>query len=205
MTLDRRDHWNRVYLERSPGEVSWFEARPSTSLALIERAGVDPAAGAIDVGAGASPLAGLLREAGYGPLAVLDVSGEALRRLRSRLGERAAGIEFIESDVTRFQPTRRYGVWHDRAVFHFLTDEAEQRAYLDVLERSLQPGGVVVMATFAPDGPTRCSGLDVQRHDATSLEALLGAEFARIESRAVLHRTPTGVAQRFGYHLFRRA
>ena len=205
MTLDRREHWNRVYLDRSPREVSWFEERPSASLALIERAGLDPATGAIDVGAGASPLAGLLREAGFEPVAVLDISGEALRRLRSQLGERAAGIEFIESDVTEFQPARRYGLWHDRAVFHFLTDEAGQRAYADVLERSVEPGGAVVIAAFAPDGPTRCSGLDVQRHDATTLSTLLGAGFRRVESRAVTHRTPAGAAQQFGYHLFRRA
>jgi len=205
MTLDRREHWNRVYLDRSPREVSWFEERPSTSLAMIERAAVDPATGAIDVGAGASPLAGLLREAGYEPVAVLDVSKEALRRLRQELGTRAAGIEFIESDVTEFRPARRYGLWHDRAVFHFLTDAAGQRAYVNVLEQSVRPGGAVVIATFAPDGPTRCSGLDVQRHDATTLSTLLGTDFGWVESRAVIHRTPAGAEQRFGYHLFHRA
>lgn len=205
MTLDRRAHWNRVYLDRSPGEVSWFEARPSASLALIERAGLDPAAGAIDVGAGVSPLAGLLREAGYEPVTVLDISKEALRRLREELGDRAAGIEFLETDVTTFRPARRYGLWHDRAVFHFLTHEAEQRAYVDVLGRAVLSGGAVIIAAFAPDGPTRCSGLDVQRHDATTLSTLLGARFRWIESRAVIHRTPAGAEQRFGYHLFRRA
>ena len=205
MTLDRRAHWNRVYLDRSPKEVSWFEERPSDSLALIERAGPDPAAGAIDVGAGVSPLAGLLRAAGYEPVTVLDISKEALRRLREELGDRAAGIEFLETDVTTFRPARRYGLWHDRAVFHFLTDEAEQRAYVDVLGRAVLPGGAVIIAAFAPDGPTRCSGLDVQRHDATTLSTLLGARFRWIESRAVIHRTPAGAEQRFGYHLFRRA
>ena len=205
MTGDRREHWNKVYLDRTPEEVSWFEAVPSMSLALIGRAGTDPASGAIDVGAGASRLAGLLREAGYDPVTVLDISREALRRLREELGDRAAGMEFVETDVTTFRPARRYGLWHDRAVFHFLTDEAEQRAYVEVLERAVLPGGAVVIAAFAPDGPARCSGLDVQRYDVATLSALLGAEFEPVESREAMHRTPAGVEQRFGHHLFRRA
>lgn len=205
MTSDRREHWNRVYLDRAPEKVSWFEAVPSMSLALIGRAGADPASGAIDVGAGASRLAGLLREAGYDPVTVLDISREALRRLRQELGDRAVGIEFLEADVTTFRPVRRYGLWHDRAVFHFLTDQAEQRAYVDVLVRAVRPGGAVIIAAFAPDGPARCSGLDVQRHDVATLSALLGADFEPVESRKAVHHTPAGVEQRFGYHLFRRA
>ena len=204
MTVDRREHWNKVYATRSHDEVSWFETTPAASMDLIGRAGVDRASGAIDVGGGVSGLAEALLDAGYAPVTVVDVSGEALQRLRARLGARAADVEFVESDITAFRPARAYGLWHDRAVFHFLTEPADQRAYVEVLERALQPGGAAVIAAFALDGPTRCSGLDVQRYDAATLAERLGAGFRLLESCNVLHRTPSGAEQRFGYHLFRR-
>ena len=204
MSTERREHWNRVYRTKSPDEVSWFESSPAASLALITRAGVDPGTGAIDVGAGVSGLAGALLDAGFKPVAVLDVSREALERLRAKLGEHAAGVEFVETDVTAFHPTRQYGLWHDRAVFHFLTDSTDQCAYVEVLERALRPGGAAVIAAFALDGPTRCSGLDVERYDAATLASRLGRGFRLLESRDVLHRTPAGAGQHFGYHLFRR-
>lgn len=201
---DRRAHWDRVYASRQPGEVSWYQPSPDLSLAMIGLAGADPKAGAIDVGAGASRLAARLLDAGYQPVTVLDVSPQGLRRLREELGERAAQVEFVEADVTQFRPRRRYGLWHDRAVFHFLTEPGDRRAYVETLRATLEPGGAAVIATFAPDGPERCSGLPVRRHDAESLAAELGPDFMHVESRREVHRTPAGVEQRFGYHLFRR-
>jgi len=199
----RRDHWNRVYTSRLPTEVSWFQQQPETSLALIRQSRIERTAGLIDVGAGASRLAGQLLDAGYGPVTVLDVSAAALDHLRTELGERSGRVELVEADVTAFEPQRHYGLWHDRAVFHFLTDPADRRAYVRVLRAALAARGAVIIAAFALDGPPRCSGLEVVRYDAASLAGELGPGFELLESRPEVHVTPGGAEQRFEYHLFR--
>jgi SAM-dependent methyltransferase len=143
-----------------------------------------------------------LLDAGYSSLAVLDLSGAALGHARTRLGERATAVEWFEADVTSFQPPRRFAVWHDRAVFHFLTNPVERRGYVSTLLRTLQPGGHVVIATFAPDGPPKCSGLEVVRYDEASITTELGPSFALRESRRETHTTPWETEQRFIYFRF---
>ncbi len=184
--------------------MSWYQARPVLSLDLIELAGADPEAGAIDVGGGASSLVDELLARGFEDVAVLDVSGVALELAQARLGEKARTVEWIEADVTEFEPGRRWGLWHDRAVFHFLTDPADRNAYRRVLETALDTGGRAVISAFSLRGPERCSGLDVVRYSPESLLAELGGDFELLESRDELHVTPSGAEQAFLYCVLRR-
>ena len=199
----RKAHWEEVYGSRLAVETSWYQAVPETSLALIVRSGVGREAPLIDIGGGASLLVDHLLESGYSDLTVLDVSAAALRQAQQRLGSRAAQVEWLECDVTALEPQRRYALWHDRAAFHFLTDAEDRRRYVAALRRALQPGGQVVIAAFTPDGPTRCSGLDIVRYDAAGLAAELGAGFRLEEECRETHRTPAGREQRFGFYRFR--
>lgn len=202
--MDRREHWNRVYRTRAPDGVSWYQRRPDVSLELIAASGIARDAGIIDIGGGASVLVDHLLDLGYSNLAVLDVSGAALDASRSRLGARAGGIEWFEADVTAFEPPHRYALWHDRAAFHFLTSAADRASYTATLRKTLKPGGTVIIATFAPEGPPKCSGLDVVRYGEQALAAELGAEFALQEVRREVHITPGGAEQRFNYFRFER-
>ncbi len=200
--MDRRDHWNRVYQTKTPDNVSWYQQRPEVSLALVAASGVGKDAGIIDVGGGASVLVDHLLDLDYTNLAVLDLSGAALSASRSRLGARAAAVEWFEADVTSFEPPHRYALWHDRAVFHFLTDADDRTRYVATLRKALQPNGAVIVATFAPDGPPKCSGLDVVRYDEHSIAAELGDEFQLREVRRETHVTPWMAEQRFNYFRF---
>jgi|ABSN01.1.fsa_nt_gi SAM-dependent methyltransferase len=200
--MDRQHHWNRVYQTRSPDSVSWYQQHPDISLALIAAAGIAKDAGIIDVGGGASVLVDHLLELGYTNLAVLDLSGAALSASRSRVAARAAAVEWFEADVTSFEPPRRYALWHDRAVFHFLTDAGDRGRYVATLRKTLQPNGTVIIATFAPDGPPKCSGLDVVRYDEHAIVAELGAGFQLHEVRRETHVTPGKAEQRFNYFRF---
>jgi SAM-dependent methyltransferase len=175
--MNRHEHWNQVYQTKGTDDVSWYQRRPDLSLALIAASGVSKDAGIIDVGGGASMLVDFLLDDGYTRLAVLDLSGVALSHSRTRLGARAGGVEWFEADVTSFEPPHRFGLWHDRAVFHFLTAADDRRGYISTLRRTLQPGGAVVISTFALDGPPKCSGLEVMHYDEQSILAELGAEF----------------------------
>jgi SAM-dependent methyltransferase len=200
--MDRRDHWNRVYQTRAPESVSWYQQRPDISLELIAASGIARDAGIIDVGGGTSVLVDHLLELGYTNLAVLDLSGAALDVSRSRLGAWAAAVEWFEADVTSFEPPHRYALWHDRAVLHFLTDTEDRARYVTTLRKALQPNGTVIIATFAPDGPPKCSGLDVVRYDEHSIVAALGAGFQLHEVRRETHVTPGKAEQRFNYFRF---
>lgn len=199
----RDRHWDAVYAARRPTEVSWYQRDPRLSLALIEAAGVAPDDPIIDVGAGASYLVDRLLERGFADVTVLDVSELALQRVRERLGGVGARVAVVRTDVLAFEPARAYALWHDRAVFHFLTDPDDRRRYVDVLSRAVRPGGHVVIATFAPDGPPKCSGLPVERYDAEALSATLGAGFELLRAEEEAHRTPSGAVQPFQYGLFR--
>jgi ubiquinone/menaquinone biosynthesis C-methylase UbiE len=172
------------------------------SLALIAASGISKDAGIIDVGGGTSTLVDFLLDNGFTRLAVLDVSDAALTYSRSRLGTRAADVEWFETDVTSFQPPHRFGLWHDRAVLHFLTSADDRRKYVATLQRTLQPGGTAVISTFALDGPPKCSGLNVIRYDAPSILAELGKEFQLQEVRHETHITPWKSEQRFIYFRF---
>ena len=202
--VNRRRHWNRIYESKWPQEVSWYQDSPDLSLALISASGVRKDAGIIDAGGGESLLVDYLLNAGYTRLAVLDISGKALDVCRARLGERAKDVDWFEEDVTSFAPPRRFGLWHDRAVFHFLTDASDRRKYIAAMRDALQPGGAAIIAVFAPDGPEMCSGLDVSRWDERSLAEELGADFHLVESRRETHTTPRKTEQRFLYARFQR-
>lgn len=203
----RRDHWQTIYATKPAAEVSWYQASPQPSLQAIARSGAGVDAGLIDVGGGASLLVDALLERQWSDLTVLDVSAAALEVARqrlagSRLGNRAARVAWIVADITAWQPERTYDVWHDRAVFHFLTDPDDRRAYQRALAAGLVPGGHLIIATFAADGPERCSGLPVQRYSPAALAAELGTRYDLVESWSEDHRTPAGGVQRFNWCRF---
>ena len=201
---ERKSHWESIYGSRPPEALSWHQADPALSLRLIRQALPELEAPLIDIGGGASRLVDGLLEAGYRDLTVLDVSATALGLARLRLGQQAAAIAWVEADVTRFQPQRRYRLWHDRAVFHFLTEAEDRRRYVAALDAALEPGGQLIIASFAIGGPERCSGLEIVQYDAPKLSAELGDAFELLEQQDVLHRTPTGAEQAFSFFRLRR-
>lgn len=203
--VNRRDHWNHIYQTRAPHELSWFQSRPTVSLRLVEATGVAKDDPILDAGGGASVLVDCLLDAGFTRVAVLDISAAALQYARQRLGERAHRVEWFEADVTEFQPPHPFRLWHDRAVFHFLTDSEDRRKYVQTLERSLLPGGHVIVATFALDGPPKCSGLPVMRYDGAALCAELGPGFRLVQQLGETHVTPWRTEQKFSYFHFLRA
>lgn len=202
---DKQQHWETVYRTKAPDAVSWYRPHLDTSLALIERAAPDRNTAVLDVGGGASTLVDDLLARGYRDLSVLDISAAALNVARERLGEAADKVTWLAADLLDTPlPQARYDLWHDRAVFHFLT-EAEQRAhYLRQLTRALKPGGHAVLATFGPQGPLKCSGLDTVRYDAGELARVLGDGFTLLDSTLEFHATPFGTTQQFLYALFRK-
>ena len=199
----RTEHWERVYASKLPEEVSWFQPTPTTSLALVDASGVGPEAGVLDVGGGTSRFVDALLGRGFEDVTVLDVSRAALARAAQRLGPRAEAVDWVVADVTDFEPTRLWLVWHDRAVFHFLTSAEDREAYGRTLRRCLSPGGWAVIATFAPDGPDRCSGLEVQRYNPSSLAEALGEDFELVTGLSEAHVTPSGASQAFSFALLR--
>ena len=204
MNSDRQAHWENVYKHKSPDALSWYQAVPGLSLDLIHRARLPRYAAIIDVGAGASVLVDRLLADGYEDLTILEISRHALEIDKKRLGSLAAKINWIQSDVTEFAAARRYALWHDRAVFHFLTNKADQKKYVQALCDALIPGGQVIIATFAKDGPSRCSGLDIVRYDEETMAAALGEKFQLVDSQYEAHLTPMGSEQKFLYCLFKK-
>lgn len=199
------EHWEEVYGERAPDAVSWYQPHVTRSLALIEATGPGPETAVIDVGGGASTLVDDLLARGLTDLTVLDLSQTALDAARTRLGKAGEAVIWLQGDITSLTlEADRYDLWHDRAVFHFLTDAADRRVYLANLERALKPGGHLIMATFAEDGPEQCSGLPVCRYSPDALAAELGPGFELLERRRELHHTPGGKEQAFNYCRFRR-
>lgn len=199
-TIDSKQHWERVYATKSPESVSWYQARAERSLALIRGTGVPTSGSVIDVGGGASTLVDDLLGSGYSSLTVLDLSPSALDAARRRLGGRASSVTWLEADVTSARlPAHAYDVWHDRAVFHFLTREEERGAYVANVLRSVKPLGHVVVATFAEDGPDKCSGLPVVRYSPERLQAEFGSAFTMLREEREEHETPWGAAQKFLY------
>ncbi len=195
-----KHHWEQVYRTRDAEDVSWYREHLDQSLALIEATGVGKAGHIIDVGGGASTLVDDLLARGYEHLYVLDLSGAALETAQTRLGPKARGVEWWEADVTRAAlPDQRFDVWHDRAVFHFLTDPESRRLYVEQVRRTVKPGGHVIVACFGPDGPLQCSGLDTRRYDAKGLHAEFGEHFRLERSLLEEHRTPHGKTQQFLY------
>jgi 2-polyprenyl-3-methyl-5-hydroxy-6-metoxy-1,4-benzoquinol methylase len=194
------EHWEQVYSSKPSDRVSWYQQHAEQSLRLIRGTAVPPGAPIIDVGGGASTLVDDLLQAGYTALTVLDLSPTALATARQRLGERAAAVQWLQANITEARlPPHAYEVWHDRAVFHFLTSAEERRAYVEAVLRAVRPGGHVIVATFAEDGPEQCSGLPVMRYSAAGLHAEFGAPFTLLRHEREEHRTPAGGVQRFIY------
>jgi SAM-dependent methyltransferase len=196
---DSAAHWSRLYRARQPAELSWYEPHPRRSVELIRETRVAADAPILDVGGGASLLVDELLKLGYSDVTVLDLAPEALAHARSRLGRDAERVRWIAADVTRFRSARRYAVWHDRAVLHFLVDAEDQQQYVKVLRDTLTPSGHLVLAIFGPAGPTRCSGLPVHRYSVETLSTLLGPGYQPRNSAVEEHRTPSGVVQQFLY------
>lgn len=199
-----QQHWDDTYRTKDETQVSWFQEIPARSLALIEAASLDKNAPILDVGGGASRLMDLLLTRGYSDLSVLDISEVALDRAKARLGPDADKISWIAADVTEWTAARQWQVWHDRAMFHFLTEEAEQRAYMAALRSATRPGATVIIAGFSPSGPERCSGLPVWRHGTEEMVQRLGNDFVLAGQAREIHRTPMGASQDFLYLSFRR-
>lgn len=198
--MDRQAHWEHVYRTMSAEQVSWFQSEATLSRQIIERSTPSRTARIVDIGAGASTLVDGLLASGYRNLTVVDLSAAALALAQKRIGDAAAFVKWLAADVltTPFEPST-FDLWHDRAVFHFLTDAAERAQYVEQVRRAVRPGGHVLVATFAEDGPVRCSGLQVARYSPSTLHAEFGAGFRLIDSHRELHTTPSGAAQAFTY------
>jgi 2-polyprenyl-3-methyl-5-hydroxy-6-metoxy-1,4-benzoquinol methylase len=198
--MDTGSHWEKIYSTKAPDAVSWYRPHLDRSLALIESATMDRAARIIDIGGGESTLVDDLLARGYRNLSILDVSQTALDVTKARLGEPGKHVQWICSDITQADlPTHAFDVWHDRAVFHFLTVQEQRNAYVRLTARAVSPGGHVIVSTFGPEGPTKCSGLDVVRYDAGSLHGEFGERFRLVQSFKELHQTPFGTTQQFLY------
>jgi Methyltransferase domain len=201
---DTRGHWDRTYTAKADTQLSWYQASPQRSLELIRSAVSNRSASIIDIGGGTSKLVDELLSAGYTDLTVLDVSEVALGRSKARLGASSGKVSWLVANITEWQPSRTWNVWHDRAVFHFLTDARDQDAYIAALRRGTVSGSAVIMATFALNGPERCSGLPVQRYSPATLAIRLGSDFKLYAEAEETHLTPFETAQEFVYAALRR-
>lgn len=202
--FDKKAHWENIYQEKSPLDVSWYQKEPSLSLQLIRSTQVASDEPIIDVGGGASVLVDYLHKEGYTNLAVLDISVKALTCAKKRLGKFAQNIEWYESDITKFDAPHQFSIWHDRAVFHFLVDKSDRMNYIKALKHALRPGGHLIIAAFAIGGPEKCSGLDIVQYDSEKLVAELGDDFKLLEVRSEVHITPANKEQKFVYFRFIR-
>jgi hypothetical protein len=196
-------HWDAAYLS-GENTQSWYENYPGMSIRMLESAEVTLADSVIDVGGGASPLAEALLDRGFQDLTVLDISASGLQVARARLGHRSEQIHWLSSDILSWQPQRQYGVWHDRAVFHFLTVDGDRAQYIHILDIATAPGAVAVFGAFAEDGPMRCSGLPVARYSATELAREVGRKWTLIRGDRELHVTPAGAVQPFSWVALRK-
>jgi 2-polyprenyl-3-methyl-5-hydroxy-6-metoxy-1,4-benzoquinol methylase len=203
--MNTKTHWEHIYETKATTQVSWYQEHAQFSLQYIRKTGIRKSDHIIDVGGGASTLVDDLIEDGFQNITVLDVSGTALQVARQRLGSRAGSVNWIEADIAQVDlHPDTYDVWHDRAVFHFLTQAADRQHYIDCVRHSVRKGGHVILATFAPDGPERCSGLEVVRYSPESLHGEFGDDFEVVDSARETHHTPFGTEQKFIYCYCRR-
>lgn len=203
--MDSKNHWQNVYETKNSTAVSWFQEHANLSLELIQQRNIDKHTPIIDVGGGASTLVDDLLTADFQALTVLDLAASALTVAQTRLGQRSYQVTWLAADITRADlPSNHYGLWHDRAVFHFLTTPEQRKAYVQQVEHALQTGGYLLMATFALDGPLQCSGLPIVRYSPETLQAELGTNFVLREQRTEAHLTPSGSIQHFVYCLFQK-
>ncbi len=203
--MNMKTHWEHIYETKAPTQVSWYQEHARFSLEYIKRTGIRKIDRIIDVGGGTSTLADDLIVDGFQRISILDVSGAALQIARQRLGRRAAHVNWIEADITQADlPEQAYDLWHDRAVFHFLTQPEDRKRYVDAVRRAVRTRGHIIVATFAPDGPDHCSGLEVMRYNPESLHSEFGDEFDLVDSTNETHHTPFGTEQKFIYCYCRR-
>ncbi len=203
MTTDRKTHWEHIYQTRDAEAVSWFQPTPALSLALIQQCDLAPDHTILDVGGGASTLVDHLIQAGYQAITVLDIAQQALEIAQQRLGKAAEQVQWLVADATDFQLAHQVHLWHDRAVFHFLTQAHDRHAYIGNLKKTLLPGGHLIIAAFAPEGPKQCSNLDIVQYDSRKISLELGHAFELQQTRQEIHTTPAGAEQAFNYFLFR--
>jgi SAM-dependent methyltransferase len=202
--MDAQAHWERIYSEKAPDQVSWYRPHLEASLALIEQYAPERSSSIIDVGGGESTLVDDLLVRGYENIAVLDISQTAIDANRKRLGRVSERVQWLVGDITRIKlESSAFDVWHDRAIFHFLSAPSQRAAYVRQVTHAVRRGGHVIVSTFGPEGPTKCSGLDVVRYDAESLHGEFGAQFHLLDRSVELHRTPFGTVQQFVYCCFR--
>ena len=198
--MNKKPHWEHIYESRAPTQVSWYQEHARFSLEYIRKTGIQKTDAIIDVGGGASRLVDDLVADGYRQISVLDISAAALQLARERLGTYAAAVTWMEADITQADlPAQAYDLWHDRAVFHFLTQAIDRQRYVETVRHAVRVGGHIILATFAPDGPERCSGLDVVRYSPESLHHEFGADFEMVDSTRETHHTPFGTEQTFIY------
>lgn len=201
---NKKQHWNDVYEQKQITEVSWYEPMPETSLNFISECKLEKDAAIIDVGGGDSFLAEFLLAREYTDITVLDISEKAIERAKQRLGERAEEIKWIVADASEFTPEKKYDLWHDRAAFHFLTEEVEVQNYLRNVNEAVKPGGFVIMGCFSEDGPKKCSGLEVQQYSLDKMQQMFVGSFSTMSCKNVEHQTPTGAVQNFSFCSFRK-
>lgn len=203
-TFDRQKHWENIYQTKQLKEVSWFQPTPTTSLEFISEQNIPTTAKIIDIGGGDSFLADCLLDKGYKDITVLDISQAALNRAKERLGDRADRVKWIVADAANFVPTEKYDLWHDRAAFHFLTNEQEINNYIDTIQKSLTPNGLVVIGTFSEQGPKKCSGIEIKQYSEISMTELFAPYFEKINCKTVDHKTPFDTVQNFIFCSFRK-
>ena len=197
-----KNHWEQQYAGKNPTEVSWYQSHPQHSLSLIGDTGLGTAASIIDVGGGASTLVDHLLASGYRDITVLDIARTPISRAQERLGDRSQQVTWVESDITDYVPDRTFDIWHDRAVFHYLTDEDDRESYLASMHRALKANGQVIIATFSDSGPSQCSGLDVMHYSPRMLSQVMGPRLRLVETLTEEHSTPNGGLQQFVYCRF---
>ncbi len=202
--MNRKSHWEKIYATKELNEVSWYQARPDISLAFLEQFNMPKNAKIIDVGGGDSLLVDYLLEKGYTDVTVLDISEKALQRAKKRLGNRAEKVTWITADAAEFVATEQYDFWHDRAAFHFLTDEDSISHYIDNVEKNINPGGYLIIGTFSENGPEKCSGLPIRQYSEKTMHAVLQAFFKKIKCLTVEHLTPSQKIQEFIFCSFKR-
>lgn len=201
---DRKNHWEKIYQTNDHKNVSWYQPNPTTSLDFLKQFNIPVTAKIIDVGGGDSFLVDHLLEMGYSDITVLDISALSLDKAKRRLGKRATKVKWIVADASKFNPTEQYDFWHDRAAFHFLTDEQEITNYIDIIQRSIKPTGVLVIGTFSEQGPKKCSGMEIKQYSEATMTDRLKSFFKRIKCITVDHKTPFDTVQNFIFCSFRK-
>jgi 2-polyprenyl-3-methyl-5-hydroxy-6-metoxy-1,4-benzoquinol methylase len=201
---DRKEHWNKVYENKKATEVSWYEPMPETSLDYITDCKLEKDAAIIDIGGGDSFLAEFLIGRGFTDITVVDISENAINRAKDRLGEKADDITWVIGDAAEFEPQRQYDLWHDRAAFHFLTEDAQVEKYMQNVQKAVKPGGYVVMGTFSETGPTKCSGIEIRQYSINDMQQLFADGFTTMSCKNIDHETPSGGKQNFTFCSFRK-